>query len=305
MNKLKVNESEIAVIERNGLDYLSLTDMVKASDEGDTLIKNWLRNKNTLEYLGIWERLNNPDFNYIEFDLIKNEAGTNRFMISSKQWIERMHAIGLLAKTGRYGGGTYAHKDIALHFAMWISPELQLLIVKEFQRLKDNESRSTNSNWDYCRFLSKVNYRLQTDAIRENIIPLYKNLDKRTEKYIYSDEAELLNVAVFGTTSKEWKKENAEAVAKNLKIRDKANVLQLTILANLESLNAPLIRQGKSPADRLEILKEAAVNQFKSLIKAPYASAIAAPVTSDPIVALVVAAIPERKCETIKPDSGF
>jgi hypothetical protein len=280
MAKIKVKDTEITIIDHNEQDYISLTDMVKTVTDGNKLIENWLRNKNTLEYIGIWETLNNPDFNLVEFDQIKNEAGTNRFIISGKQWIERTGAVGLIAKAGRYGG-TYGHKDIALHFAMWISPELQLLIVKEFQRLKDEESKSKNLEWNYRRFLNKVNYTLHTDAIKENILPTYPPLTKAEEGYIYADEAELLNVAVFGMTSKQWRQENPQAAPalEGHNMRDLASIPQLTVMANLESVNALLIGMGQSPSTRLNTLKQMALIQLKSLMNSRYTDTIESPHT--------------------------
>jgi hypothetical protein len=262
MSKIKVKETEITIIKRDNEDYISLTDMVRDID-GDQLIKNWIRNKNTIEFLGIWERLHNQNFNMVEFDLIRMDAGTNKFMMSVFQWVDKTGAVGIMSKTGRYGG-TYAHKDIALEFATWISPEFKLLVIKEFERLKETEAKLLNPEWDYRRFLSKVNYRVHTDAVKENIIPVYQHISKAEEGYIYAHEAEYLNVAVFGKTSKQWKEENPD-VLDGLNIRDLATVHQLTVLANLESYNAILIKEGVSPQNRLAKLKEAAITQLRSL----------------------------------------
>lgn len=276
MGKIKVKDTEINIINHNQQDYISITDMIKTVTDGHKLIDNWLRNKNTIEYIGIWEKLNNPDFNLVEFDHIKSEAGTNRFLMSGKQWIERTNAIGIVAKAGRYGG-TYGHKDIALHFAMWISPELQLLVVKEFQRLKDEESKSKSLEWDYRRFLSKVNYVLHTDAIKENIIPSHPMLSKAEEGYIYADEAEMLNVAVFGMTSKQWRQENPQAALEGHNMRDLATIPQLTVLANLESVNALFIGLGQSPPTRFNTLKQMALSQLKSLTNSRFSYSIESP----------------------------
>ena len=276
MSKINVKGTEITILEQNGEPLVSLTDMVRKADDGDQLIKNWLKTKNTLEYLGVWEKMNNPNFNLVEFDQIRIESGVNKFTMSGKQWIEKTGAIGIVAKAGRYGG-TYAHMDIALNFAMWISPEFQLLIVKEFQRLKNEESKTKNLEWDYRRFLTKANYRLQTDAIKENILPQYSNLSRKEEGYVYADEAELINMAVFGITSKQWRKENPAAVKDGLNIRDLATIPQLHALSNAESMNSHLITKGKNAATRLNVLKELVVNQLKSWSKTPYEYSIESP----------------------------
>jgi hypothetical protein len=276
MSKIKVRGTEITIIKENNNDYISLTDMLKAK-EGQFFIDSWLRNRNTIEYLGIWERLNNPNFNYVEFDVIKSVAGLHSFKISIKEWVKRTNAIGILARTGRYGG-TYAHSDIAFEFGMWISPEFKLFLIKEFQRLKEKEQKLLNPEWDYRRFLSKVNYRLHTDAIKENIIPKYRNLSKEQEGYIYANEAEMLNVAVFGITSKEWREENPQMVLAGRNIRDVANIPQLTVLSNLESYHSMLIREGFSSKARLEKLKVAATSQLKSLNMVHYTYPIDSPI---------------------------
>lgn len=275
MSKILVKDTEITIIKKNNEDYISLTDMVKKTD-GDQLIKNWIRNKNTIEFLGIWERIHNQYFNMVEFDLIRIEAGTNRFTMSVAQWVEKTSAIGVISKTGRYGG-TYAHKDIAMEFATWISPEFKLLVIKEFERLKENEAKLLNPEWDYRRFLSKVNYRVHTDAIKENIIPTYSVLTKDQEGYLYANEAEFLNVALFGMTSKQWREEHPDDVLGGLNIRDLATIPQLTVLANLESYNAIMIKEGISAKDRLLKLKEIAVTQLQSLSQYKYSYPIDSP----------------------------
>ncbi|HTA61129.1 MAG TPA: KilA-N domain-containing protein [Bacteroidia bacterium] len=276
MSKIVVKGTNITIVEHNETDYISLTDMTKSVDNGDRLVENWLRNKNTIEFLGLWEVLYNPNFNTLEFEGIKNSAGTNRFLMSVNQWTTKTNAIGMMTKPGRYGG-TLAHKDIAFEFGAWISPEFKLLLIKEFQRLKDEESKSKNVEWDYRRFLSKANYRLHTDAIKENIIPNYTHLKSGQESFIYANEAEILNVAVFGTTSKQWRDENKEANKDGLNIRDLANTIQLTVLSNLESYNSILISKGVTPQDRLNELKNIAIGQLKSLSKENHQFSIESP----------------------------
>ncbi len=267
MSKIKVKDIEITVIESNGQDYISLTDMVKNLD-GDQLIKNWLRNKNTIEFLGVWERLNNENFNMVDFDLIKIDAGTNRFLMSVNQWVERTSAIGIVAKAGRYGG-TYAHKDIAFEFGTWISPEFKLILIKEFQRLKDNENGAKNLQWDYRRFLSKVNYKVHTDSIQSNIIPI-KHLPKDKEWVVYADEADMLNVVLFGQTAKQWKENNPQLVLQGRNMRDYGDLHQLTVLSNLESYNAILINENIPQPERFVKLRNAAISQLASLKGQPH-----------------------------------
>jgi hypothetical protein len=202
---LQVKESKIAVITQNETDFISLTDMTAGFSEGSGLIGKWITNKNTLEYLGVWENINNPDFNYPEFGVIERDAGVNRFIMSAGQWVERTKAIGLIVRAGRYGG-TYAHKDIAFHFAMWLSPEFQIYLINEFQRLKDDENSRLKLEWNLQRTLAKVNYRIHTDAIKENLIP--QEITKQQSSYVYANEADLLNVALFGITAKEWSESN-------------------------------------------------------------------------------------------------
>lgn len=272
MSKIKVKNIEITVIQEGQEDYISLTDMLKAKN-GNFLIENWLRNRNTVEFLGIWESINNPNFNYPEFEGIKKVSGLNSFSISVKEWVAKTNAIGLTAKAGRYGG-TYAHKDIAFEFGTWISPEFKLYLIKEFQRLKDEENKLLNKEWDYRRFLAKANYRIHTDAIKENLIPVYTSIN---ESYIYANEAEMLNVAIFGTTSKDWREKNPKLVKENFNIRDMANIPQLTVLSNLESYNSILINEGISAPNRLKKLKELATQQLKALAKQSYTYSIESP----------------------------
>ncbi|MEY4768386.1 MAG: hypothetical protein RL637_1025 [Pseudomonadota bacterium] len=247
---------EIHISTRNDEDYISLTDMVKGFEAGSSLIEAWLRNKNTIEFIGVWEKINNPNFNSPEFDGIKMQAGLNRFTLSAKMWIERTNGIGLIAKAGRYGG-TFAHKDIAFEFGSWLSPEFKLYLIKEFQRLKEQESHSNQLDWNIKRSLTKINYRVHTDAIKTHLIPL-----EITNKFIYQTEADLLNVALFGKTAKQWRDENPD---KEGNIRDEATIEQLIVLSMLESQNALLIEQQQSHADRFVILNQLAIKQMTLL----------------------------------------
>lgn len=256
MAKMDVKGTEITVITRNEDDFISLTDMLKAKD-GDFFISDWLRNRNTVEFLGIWEQVHNPDFNYGEFALIKSQAGLNSYKISVKEWVGKTGAIGLMAKAGRYGG-TYAHKDIAFEFGMWISPEFKIYLIKEFQRLKDEEYKQLG--WDIRRNLTKINYRIHTDAIKTNLIP--PELSKEQIHLIYATEADILNMALFGMTAKQWRDSNPELKGN---IRDYANVSQLVCLANLETLNAHFINEGLEQSQRLLKLNQTAIAQMKLL----------------------------------------
>ena len=260
---LVVQGIEIHVTTHDDEDYISLTDMVSGFDGGPTLIDAWLRSKNTVDFLGVWERLNNPDFNSVEFDGIRMEAGTNRFRLSAKQWVQKVNGIGLVAKAGRYGG-TFAHKDIAFEFGSWLSPEFKLYLIKEFQRLKTRESQHRQLEWNIRRSLTKTNYRIHTDAIKTHLIP--KEVSNKDAGLIYASEADLLNIALFGKTAKQWRDENPD---KEGNIRDYATVEQLVVLASLESQNALLIEQQKSQSERILILNKLAINQMKSLIDNP------------------------------------
>jgi len=235
--------------------------MTASFREGSGLIGKWITNKNTLEYLSVWEKINNSDFNYPEFGVIEQEAGTNRFIMSVGQWIERTKAVGMIVKAGRYGG-TFAHKDIAFHFAMWLSPEFQIYLVNEFQRLKDEENNRLKLNWDLQRTLAKVNYHIHTDAIKENLIPA--EITKQQVSFVYANEADLLNVALFGMTVKEWRDANPD---KKGNIRDYAVIEQLVVLSNMESINALLIQQGVPQNELLMQLNKVAVTQMKSLVE--------------------------------------
>lgn len=256
MAKLTVLENEITILKVNDQDYISLTDMLKSKD-GDFFISDWLRNRNTIEYLGIWEKIHNPDFNYGEFAIITSKAGLNSYKLSAKEWSEKTNAIGLVAKAGRYGG-TYAHKDIAFEFGMWISAEFKIYLIKEFQRLKDEEQK--HLGWDIRRNLTKLNYKIHTDAIRQNLIP--KELKPSQINFVYASEADILNVALFGLTAKQWRESNPKLDGN---IRDYADVNQLVCLANMESLNAHFIEENLSQSDRLKKLNKLAINQMKIL----------------------------------------
>ncbi len=258
---ISVQGSSIGIVTKEKDDFISLTDMVKNFEGGSALIEQWLRNKDTVLFLGIWEKINNPDFNSLEFEGIKNEVGRNSFFLSAKKWIEVTRARGLVASAGRYGG-TYAHKDIAFEFGSWLSPEFKLYLIKEFQRLKEEESRQCSLEWNLNRTLSKVNYRIHTDAIKEHIVPAVINARQAEE--IYASEADVLNVALFGKTAKQWRDLNP-ALEGNM--RDFATIEQLLVLANIESMNAELIRLGESQTERLKKLNEMAIQQLKSILK--------------------------------------
>jgi hypothetical protein len=254
---------DITIVKYDDIDYISITDMLKAKD-GDFFISDWLRNRNTVEFLGIWESVFNPNFNYGEFAIIKSQAGLNNYKISVKEWQEKTNAIGLKATSGRYGG-TYAHPDIAFEFGMWISAEFKIYLIKEFQRLKDDESQRLSLEWNLHRTLSKINYRIHTDAVKENIIPA--EVTKEQAVFIYASEADMLNVALFGKTAAQWRNENP---GKEGNIRDYSTLEQLLILANMESLNAEFIRMQLSISDRLIKLNRTAIAQMKSLTENPH-----------------------------------
>ena len=260
MKKLIVKDVEVALYAKNESDYISLTDIARfKSDEPKLVIQNWLRNKNTIEFLGLWEHINNPNFKGIEFESFKNQAGSNAFTLSPQKWIKATNAIGIISKSGRYGG-TFAHKDIAFEFASWISPEFKLYLIKEFQRLKADEAERQALGWDVKREIAKMNYKIHTDAIKEHIV---KNHTKRQQQIIYASEADLLNLALFGMTAKEWRDQNPN---KDGNIRDYASIAELVVLANLESMNAELIKQGIDKRQRYEILHKMAREQLKSFI---------------------------------------
>ena len=259
MAKINVLNKEIKLYTVRDEDYISLTDIAryKDSERTDYIIQNWLRNRNTIEFLGIWEHLNNPDFNPIEFDGIRNQAGLNSFVLTAKRWIKATNAIGISSKAGRYGG-TYAHKDIAFEFASWVSVEFKLYLIKEFQRLKEEERKTLG--WDIRRNLAKINYRVHTDAIQRHLIP--PTLDKKQTSLVYASEADVLNLALFGMTAAQWREANPD---KRGNIRDDADVTQLVCLSNLENLNALFIAEGMSQQERLKRLNQIAIHQMTLL----------------------------------------
>lgn len=259
--KLIVKGIEIVTFIKNDLDFISLTDMAKfKSYDSGVVISNWLSTKYTIQFMGAWEQVHNPAFNLMEFNKIKNEAGSNGYIISSSFWIKQTSAIGIRSSAGRYGG-TYAHKDIAFEFATWLSPEFKLYLIKEFQRLKEEESQKLALGWDVKRTLTKINYKIHTDAIQAHLIP--DNISKTRINMVYANEADVLNVALFGKTAKEWRDENPN---KDGNIRDYSDVTQLVVLANLEGMNAELIRQGLSQSTRLVQLNQVAIVQMESLL---------------------------------------
>lgn len=258
--KMDVLSQPVRLFHHRDEDFISLTDIARHRDteRGDYIIQNWMRNRNSIEFLGIWEQLNNPDFNSIEFDGIRKQAGLNSFSLTPKRWINATGAIGIIAKTGRYGG-TFAHKDIAFEFASWVSVEFKLYLIKEFQRLKDEEQKQLG--WDIKRNLVKINYRIHTDAIKKNLIP--EELSKNQINFVYASEADVLNVALFGMTAKQWRDGNA---GQKGNIRDYANISQLVCLSNLENLNALFINEGLDQKNRLKRLNTIAIQQMKLLV---------------------------------------
>jgi hypothetical protein len=261
-NTIQVQGTSISILSQRGGDYISLTDMVHHFDGAGALIEQWLRSKDTVLFLGVWERINNPDFNSIEFEGIRNEAGRNSFFLSAKKWIELTGAKGLMASAGRYGG-TYAHRDIAFEFGSWLSPEFKLYLIKEFQRLKDEENDRLKLDWNLQRTLAKINYSIHTDAIKETLIP--PAVTKQQASLVYASEADLLNVALFGKTARKWRDAHPEAEGN---IRDHASLEQLVVLTNLESLNSVLLRQGLGQPERLQKLNEIAISQMRTLLAA-------------------------------------
>lgn len=251
---------EISVLTVVQTDYISITDIARyKSDDPTAVIQNWMRNRETIEFLGLWEELNNPSFKHLDFEGFRMDAGRNAFTLSPKKWIESTNAIGIQSKSGRYGG-TFAHVDIAMEFASWISPEFKLYIIKDYQRLKTDEGHRSALEWNAKRELAKVNYRIHTDAIKEHLIP--SSLTSKQINYTYANEADMLNVALFGMTAKEWREKNPEAAGN---IRDSATIYQLIVLVNLESMNAELIKQQLQQKDRLQYLNKMAIEQMKSL----------------------------------------
>ena len=259
MKKIEVIGREISIASRKEEDFISITDIAKYKnpDAPADVVKNWLRNRNTIELLGLWEKLYNPDFKLVEFDQFRNDAGFNHFVLSPKKWITTTNAIGLQSKSGKYGG-TFAHKDIAFEFASWVSVEFKLYLIKEFQRLKEDETKSLD--WDIKRSLTKINYRIHTDAIKGNLIP--SQLNPKQIQFVYASEADILNMALFGVTAKQWRETNPD---KKGNVRDYANVTQLVCLANLENINALLIKEKIKQTDRLIKLNQIAIEQMKLL----------------------------------------
>ncbi len=262
--KIIVQGTAITIAKQQGDDYISLTDMAKHKTyDSGVVISNWLTTKYTVQFMGAWEQLHNPNFNLMEFNKIKNEVGTNGFIVSSSLWIKSTNAIGIRSSAGRYGG-TFAHQDIAFEFATWLSPEFKLYLIKEFQRLKLEENERKKLGWDAKRFLAKANYKVHTDAVKEKLIPA--QVSKRQISLIYADEADVLNLALFGVTAKQWRDKHPKLKGN---MRDEANVMQLVCLAGLESLNAEFIRQGLSQAERLQKLNQIAIVQMRSLTETP------------------------------------
>ncbi len=261
---MHVVDQKVVVLTKNKLDYISLTDIArhKNPSEPKDVVKNWMRSKTTIEFLGLWEKIHNPDFKGVEFDSFMYQAGGNAFVLSPSKWIETTNAVGILVSSGK-NGGTYAHKDIAFEFASWISSEFKLYLIVEFQRLKNEESRRSNLDWNLKRTLAKVNYRIHTDAIKENLIP--PTLSSAQVNRVYADEADMLNVALFGRTAKEWRDANP---GKESNMREYAGVEQLLVLANLESINAEFIHMGLAQGDRLKRLNAIAIRQMKTLMGA-------------------------------------
>ncbi|MCB1155906.1 MAG: KilA-N domain-containing protein [Leptospiraceae bacterium] len=264
MPKVNVQGNEVSTVIINKQDYISITDIAKHRnpEAPADIIKNWLRSKSTIEFIGLWEHLNNPRFKLVEFDQFRNEAGANHFVLSPKKWIEETNAVGIVSKSGKYGG-TYAHKDIAFEFASWISPIFKLYLIKEFQRLKEAEKEKLG--WDIKRNLAAINYHIHTDAIKNNLIP--KKLSGKEISFVYASEADLLNMALFGTTAKEWREQNPD---KTGNIRDFANASQLVCLSNLENLNALFIKEGLSQNERLKKLNEIAIEQMRILMNVKF-----------------------------------
>lgn len=270
-SRIEVENKLISIVKQDEQDYISLTDMVRG-EEGSDHIRNWMRNRNTVEFIGLWETLNNPNFKPVEFDTFRKQAGLNSFNLTPKKWIKATKAIGLISKSGRYGG-TYAHKDLAFEFGSWISPMFKLLLIKEYQRLKEIESNQYNLEWNVKRILSKTNYQIHTDAVKDCIIP-DRNYDKDKEWLIYAEEADLLNVALFRCTAKDWREVNPDKAKKGLNIRDFASINELVLLANLENINSILIRSQIDKAERFRQLREIVQIQLKSLDEKDFMKAL-------------------------------
>ncbi len=260
-SQIEVENKLISIVKQDEQDYFCLTDMIR-NGGGSDHIRNWMRNRNTVEFIGLWETLNNPHFKHVEFDTFRKQAGLNSFNLTPKKWIESTNAIGIISKSGRYGG-TYAHKDLAFEFGSWISPMFKLLLIKEYQRLKEIESNQYNLEWNVKRILTKTNYQIHTDAVKDYILPK-KNYDKDKEWLIYAEEADLLNVALFKCSAKDWREVNPEKVKKGLNIRDFASINELVILSNLENINSILVRNQIDKSERFKQLKEIVQIQLKS-----------------------------------------
>jgi len=271
---LNVNELEIVLYNQNEQEFISLTDMAKFKDSERTnyIIQNWMRTRNTIEFLGLWEKLKNPNFNSIEFDAFRNESGSNSFTLTPKKWIKATNSIGIFSKSGRYGG-TFAHKDIAFEFASWISPTFKLYLITEYQRLKEIETNQYNLEWNVKRILSKTNYHIHTDAVKNFILP-DKNYEKDKEWIAYAKEADLLNVALFNCSAKDWREVNPDLAKKSMNIRDIANINELAILSNLETLNAQMIKEKISKSDRFIKLREIAKYQLTVLNQKDFMKAL-------------------------------
>ncbi len=263
IRKMVVKGKDVLLFSKEHIEYISLTDMAKSKDTERTnyIVQNWMRNRNTIEFIGLWEVIHNPNFKRIEFDAFRKEAGLNSFSLTPQRWIERTNAVGIISKSGRYGG-TFAHQDIAFEFASWISAEFKLYLLVEFQRLKQEEAKNKSLEWNLQRTLAKVNYKIHTDAVKEHLVPV--KITKEQENYIYASEADLLNVALFGKTAKEWRNHNA---GKDGNLRDYSSLEQLVVLSNLESINSVLIEQGLPQNIRLKKLNEIAISQMRSLLQ--------------------------------------
>ncbi|MCK4662242.1 MAG: KilA-N domain-containing protein [Bacteroidales bacterium] len=271
IRKIKIEEKVISIVRYNEQDYICLTDMLKAKD-GSFFITDWLRNRNTLEFLSVWEKINNPNFNYGEFATIRNQSGLNSFKVSVKEWTEKTNAIGIFSKAGRYGG-TYAHKDIAFEFGTWISPTFKLYLITEYQRLKEVETNQYNLEWNFKRIISKANYYIHTDAVKNYILPK-KNYEKDKEWLIYAEEADLLNVALFNCTEKDWREVNPKFADKGMNIRDIASINELVVLSNIESFNAEMIKSKIDKIERFNKLKEIATYQLTILNEKDFMKAL-------------------------------
>ena len=270
-SKIEVENKLISIVKQDEQDYISLTDMVRDEDGSDH-IRNWMRNRNTIEFIGLWETLNNPHFKGVEFDTFRKEAGLNSFNLTPKKWIEATNAIGIVSKPGRYGG-TYAHKDLAFEFGSWISPMFKLLLIKEYQRLKEIESNQYNLEWNVKRILTKTNYLIHTDAVKDCILP-EKNYEKDKEWLIYAEEADLLNVSLFNCTAKDWRDANPDKAKKGLNIRDFASINELVVLSNLENINSILVRNQIEKTERFRQLREIVQIQLKSLDEQDFMKAL-------------------------------